>query len=145
MRVMSETPPDDPRDLIATAERVVSEVKALRGDLASKRSLRKAWRVVAFDVLLSLVGLGLWYSQVQTNDRLEESLRQNYTTAQQQQVTRVRVLCPLYEVLLTAAANPNPAVAQSAEQKARLATALATIQDGYRTLGCSPALPAAEP
>lgn len=139
--------PDD-GDLAEAARRVIGEVRGLRADLAKKaekQSVRRTWRVLAFDVVLSLVGLGLWYSQVQTNDRLEESLRQNYTTAQQQQVTRVRVLCPLYEVLLTAAANPNPQVATTVEQKARLAAALATIQSGYRTLGCTPALPSAGP
>lgn len=132
--------PQSPQDLIATAERVIGEVRALRGDLASKRSLRKAWRVVAFDVVLSLVGLALWYSQVQTNHRLQDSLKQNYVTAQQQAETRVRVLCPLYTILLAAVQNPASPTPGTPEQRARVAKAAETIRKGYTTLGCTPAL-----
>lgn len=136
---MSDVP--DSRELVETAARVIGEVQALRADLATKaekRTVRRTWRVLVVDVALSLVGLALWYSQVQTNHRLEQSLHQNYTTAQQQQVTRVRVLCPLYTLLLAAASNPNPEVAALPAQQARLAAALATIRDGYQTLGCPP-------
>lgn len=124
---------------IATAKaKAAADVALERKD--RRRAAVKFAVVVGLDVVLSLVSLGLYISQGQTNRRLEESLHQNYLTAQQQQVTRVRVLCPLYEVLLTAASSPNPEATQTPQQKARLASALATIEDGYRTLGCKPTL-----
>lgn len=133
--------PDAPK-LIATAQSVVAEVQALRGDLASRRSLRRAWRIVAFDVLLSLISLGLWYSQVQTNHRLQDSLHQNYITAQQQALTRVKVLCPLYTVLLAASADPTRRAQLPPSQWPRYDAAVKTIETGYATLGCQPPLPA---
>lgn len=127
--------------LIATAQAVTDEVKALREDLASRRSLRRAWKLVAFDIALSLVSLALWYSQVQTNHRLQESLHQNYVTAQQQASTRVRVLCPLYEVLLAAAADPSRRAQLPPSQWPRFDAAVRTIRAGYAALGCQPPLP----
>lgn len=145
--MMSETAPEArspqpprPEDLIATAQAVVAEVQALRGDLASKKSLRRTWGFVLFDVALSLAGLGLVGWQFHTNSQINNSLHQNYVTAQQQAITRVRVLCPLYEILLGAASNPAPQNSATPEQKARLGQALATIKDGYKTLGCQPPL-----
>jgi len=141
---MAEQQPQEAsaRDLIATAQAVVDEVQSLRGDLASKRSLRRTWRIVAFDVVLSLVGLALWYSQVQTNHRLEESLHQNYVTAQQQAETRVRVLCPTETALLVLLSLPRPATAPalSAPQQKALTSAIQTFTSSYKSLKC-PALP----
>lgn len=136
-----QVPVPDGGELAEAARRVIGEVQGLRADLvlkAEKRTVRRTWRVLAFDVVLSLVGLGLWYSQVQTNHRLQESLHQNYVTAQQQAETRVRVLCPLYTVLLAAATDPTPRTPGTPEQQARVARAVQTIQDGYKTLGCPP-------
>ncbi len=157
---MSEHVPDI-QDLMATAARVAAEVQGLRADLADKasntdmegkadkktvrRSGRRTWRVLFFDVALSLVGLALWYSQVQTNHRLETSLHQNYATSQQQQETRTRVLCPLYTVLLAATLNPTPRVADTPAQRLQFEMAVGTIRAGYATLGCTPALPPASP
>lgn len=114
-------------------------------DLAAERADRRlaSWKfagIVLADVALSVVGLGLYFNQLSINHRLETSLKQNYTTSQQQAVTRTRVLCPLYEVLLAAAANPAPQATATPEQKARLEKAVKTIRDGYTTLGCTPPL-----
>lgn len=144
-------------ELVEAAARVAGEINGLRTDLASKASrkdmatkasktsVRRGWLVVVVDVALSLVSLGLWYSQVETNHRLETSLHQNYATAQQQAETRTRVLCPLYTVLLAATLNPTPRVADTPAQRAQFETAVGTIRAGYTTLGCTPALPPVSP
>jgi len=137
---MAEQQPQEAsaRDLIATAQAVAAEVQSLRGDLASKRSLRRTWRIVAFDIVLSLVGLALWYSQVQTNHRLEQSLHQNYATSQEQAETRVRVLCPTETALLVLLSLPRPATAPalSVPQQKALTSAIQTFTSSYKSLKC---------
>jgi hypothetical protein len=134
-------------DFRAAREQAAADIEAAKqqaaADVAAERRDRRraGWKfalVVIADLVLSLVIGGLYLSERNTNHKLEDSLRQNYTTAAQQQVTRVRVLCPLYTLLLAAASNPSPEVAALPAQQARLAAALATIRDGYQTLGCPP-------
>lgn len=123
-------------DIEAAKQQAASEVAAERRD--RRRANWKFTLVVAADLLLSLVIGGLYLSEQDTNHKLEASLRQNYTTAAQQQVTRVKVLCPLYTILLAAATDPTPRAPGTPEQQARVARAVQTIQDGYKTLGCPP-------
>lgn len=126
-------------DIDAAKKKAAADVAAERRD--RRYANYKFALVVVLDIVLSLVSISLYYSQVQTNNRLQTSLRQNYLTSQQQAEIRTKVLCPLYTVLLTAASSPNPEVTQTPVEKARIATALATIQAGYVTLRCTPALP----
>lgn len=130
----------------AAEDSVEAAKKKAAQDVAAERRDRryagyKFALVVVLDIVLSLVSLGLWYSQEQTNNRLQTSLRENYTTAQQQDRTRVRVLCPLYTLLLDAAQSPTPRTPDTPAQQEQVAKAVKTIQDGYATLGCTPKLP----
>lgn len=116
-------------------------VETLSADLRSlKRQthVNRVWRNVlaVLVVVLVVVIADLAY----TNKRTEDSLHQNYVTAQQQAQTRVQVLCPLYGLFLGAVQNPSQP-AQTSAQKAQLAKDLAIIQKGYKSLGCSPSLP----
>lgn len=96
---------------------------------------------IALTITMAFVVVGL----VRTNDAVRESLAQDYVTAQQQAQTRVQVLCPLYEVLLAAVANPSPEAQATPAAKAQFDLAVKTIRDGYGTLGCVPPLPPATP
>lgn len=170
---MSATPegPGEARVLADAAEHASSSAVALAGQLAAlrqelaeerkqrreelaaerKRGRRNSLGLIfmslglVLDVALTGAIAGLAWGQVRANDRIEQSLRTNYTTAQQQTQTRVHVLCPLYEVLLAAAANPSPESQSSPAAKARFNQAVKTIRDGYTTLGCTPPLPTATP
>lgn len=152
-------PPDassDARTVVEAAGRVsdsagflVEELKALRTQLAvtEQRRRRGAFALVvvsmgfaldiALTVTMTLVVIGL----VHTNHSVQQSLAQNYVTASQQAQTRVRVLCPLYEVLLAASAVPPPPSQATAASRDQYAKAVKTIRDGYTTLGCQPPLP----
>lgn len=147
--------PEDP-DLFDMGARVVEEVSALRAALASEEEQRKkavlrehddrrrkqrlTWAVLGFDVVASVVGLTLWLGQRAADDRIRDSLRQDYVTAQQQDATRVRVLCPLYTLLLASVSNPTPRSPGTPAQQEQFAKAVKTIKDGYATLGCTPKL-----
>jgi hypothetical protein len=61
-------------------------------------------------------------------------------TSRQQDETRSKVLCPLYQVLLTASTHPTSTTPGSPAQQAQFEKAVATIKTGYTTLGCTPAL-----
>lgn len=165
-----EEPGPDYAALIATGERVSAQMEALREDLraakeeaakkveaaearaaanlktenaARRRSQRRTWVTVLLDVALSLVSLVLWHAQADTNHRLQESLRQNYMTQAQQAETRVRVLCPLYTLLLASTADPTKRAALPAAQRVQYDASVKVIKDGYTALGCRPALPTA--
>jgi hypothetical protein len=126
-------------DLKAAQEKSAADLK--RENAARRRSQRRTWVTIVLDVCLSLVSLLLWHDQVDTNHRLQESLNQNYITQQQQQATRVKVLCPLYEVLLGVASDPARTAGMTAAQAERAKAAVLVIENGYRTLGCLPKLP----
>lgn len=135
-------------DLRASEER---NAKALRVE-KSKRRKSQWWLLtaIAVDVAITIALATILSGQASTNAHLkaataqiQESLQQNYSTAQQQAETRTRVLCPLYTVLLAATLNPSPRVADTPAQRAQFETAVGTIRAGYATLGCTPALPPA--
>lgn len=110
------------------------------------RSTRRRTAVTAIGLLLD-VGLTIALAtvlsgQADTNRQLRQSVAQNYITQQEQQATRVRVLCPLYTVLLASATDPNRATAMTPAQHAQVAAAIQVVRDGYAALGCLPALPA---
>lgn len=84
-------------------------------------------------LIVALVGLS------NANHRVQESLRQNYVTAQQQVETRIKVLCPLYGALV-ASVNPAMRASLPPEQQKQFDANAKIIKDGYRTLGCQPPL-----
>lgn len=149
----------------ATGERVTGQFESLRAELAAaearaitrvaaaeargaehlkserdkrRRSQRRTRIAIGFDVLLTVVVATILNSQADTNRRIQESLRQNYITQAQQAQTRVRVLCPLYEVLLGVASDPARSTGMTEAQQARSAAAVKVIEEGYATLGCPP-------
>jgi Mn2+/Fe2+ NRAMP family transporter len=123
-----------------------TKIEALgRADARRKKAIRLLFVAIGFDLALTAVVGFLLHGQAVTNDRIRESLRQNYATTQQQAITRVRVLCPLYSVLLAAAADPARAQTLTAAQKATYEKNVQVIRDGYTTLGCQPELPTVSP
>lgn len=145
---MSTAPeePGDARALTEAAEHaalnagaLAEQIAGLRADLATerKRGRRNTLGLV-------FMALGLLLDVVLTVSLVVVSMEQ-YVTASEQARTRVRVLCPLYEVLLAAAANPSPESQSSPTAKARFDAAVKTIRNGYTTLGCLPPLPDVTP
>ncbi len=166
---MTETPPDhlDPDEnqpdlsvLVRTAHRVTDQIESLQRTLAEattkskqeiaaerrarRRSIWLTTGVVVIDIALSVASLILYIGQRQTNQKLAESLRENYTTSQQQAQTRVRVLCPLYTLLL-ASVDTSKRNALPPTQQAVYDHTVKVIRDGYNALGCTPALSAVIP
>lgn len=156
MSTDAELPPSQ-ADLIAAVAELNASVAALgtlveensdylerkiaalnRADARRKRSIRLAFITIAADLLVTSIGLAIWHQQSDTNQRIQQSLHANYITQQQQADTRVRVLCPLYTVLLAAAKNPQPGAVGTPEQKARFDASVKVIQDGFAALGCDP-------
>lgn len=126
----------------AAADIAAAEQKAA-ADVDRERRNRKrgAWYffgALAADLVLSAVSIGLYVG-------VQDSLHQNYVTAQQQAETRSKVLCPLYQVLLTASTHPTSNTPGTPEQQAQFEKAVLTIKDGYTRLGCTPKLPASSP
>lgn len=143
---VSEQQPDGGEGLgalTAEAEVLAEAVDDLRAALRRSRRFGIATMVgLVLDVTLTIILATVLNGQSNTNHRIQDSLRQNYITQQQQSDTRVRILCPLYSVLLSSASTPpNPPLSPAA-QKIRNAS-VKTIKDGYITLGCQSALPKA--
>ena len=147
------TPPEQPGDAQALTEAaehaaagagaLADQIAGLRADLATerKRGRRNTWGLV-------FMALGLLLDVVLTVSLVVVSMEQ-YVTASEQARTRVRVLCPLYTLLLASTANPDPRSQSTPAARAQFKAAVKTIQDGYITLGCQPPLavvtPAADP
>lgn len=115
-----------------------------KADDRRKRSVRWAFATIAADLLVTSIGLVIWHSQAETNRRIQESLRSTYITQQEQQATRVRVLCPLYSLML-ASVDPKARAAMPPAQQKVYDHTVQVIRDGYGTLGCQPQLPPATP
>jgi hypothetical protein len=132
-----------------SAGSLVGEVAALREQLAVTEGRRRRgayalWLVsagFALDIALTITMAFVVAGLVHTNQAVQQSLAQDYVTAQEQAETRVRVLCPLYEVLLAATASPSPQSQTTPAARAQYLAAVKTIKDGYTALGCRPALP----
>jgi hypothetical protein len=128
--------------LTTTATNLQTSVNTLTRRMRVTRR-RTVW--IAFSVLLDFaltIALATVLSgQADTNRRVRESLAQNYTTAQQQAQTRIKVLCPLYTILLASATDPARAVAMTPAQRAQLAVSVKVVRSGYTALGCLPPMP----
>lgn len=149
----------DARNLAEAAGRVsdnagslVREVAALRAQLAVTEGRRRRgayalWLMsagFALDIALTITMAFVVAGLVHTNRAVQRSLAQNYVTTQQQADTRVRVLCPLYTLLL-ASVDPAKRGTLPAAQRLVYDHTVQVIKDGYNTLGCTPALPAVTP
>lgn len=127
-------------DLKASEERNAGNLRAEK----SKRRRSQRWLLaaVAVDVAFTITLATVLSGQASTNAHLkaataqiQESLRQNYLTAQQQRATRVDLLCPLYQALLGVADIPPSTPLPSAQLKARN-DAIAALKRGYTKAGC---------
>jgi hypothetical protein len=116
-----------------------------KADRRRRFSIRLMFGTIAADLMVTGVGLFILHTQAVTNGRIQESLRQNYTTSQQQAITRTRVLCPLYQVLLASAQDPVRVAALTTQEKKTFEANVRVIRDGYVTLGCQPPLPETPP
>ena len=99
-------------------------------DVAAERRDRRLanWKfaiVVAVDLVLSAVSVGLYADQRATESKLHQ--------------TQTAVLCPLYK--LFAQAIQAPRVGETDQQKAVRIAAQEPILTGYVRLGCTPLLP----
>lgn len=151
---MSTAPeePGDARTLAAAAEHVsdsagalAGQIAALREELAAEREQRRT-EVAAErrrgrrnSLGLVFMAMGLVLDIVLTISIVVIASDQ-YITASEQARTRVRVLCPLYSLLL-ASVDPAKRDALPPAQQTVYDHTVQVIQDGYRTLGCQPALP----
>jgi hypothetical protein len=170
MTQMDPSSPEEPdlRSVVATARQVADVVRQLRTELREaaekaeadvareeadrkaavlaegverRRKQRRLWVTIGLDVVLSLVSVSLFLEQRDTNHRLQDSLNQNYVTAQQQLETRQELLCPLYGTLYALAeAQPAGAPLTAAQATAR-DSAVETLMSGYAKAGCQPKLP----
>jgi hypothetical protein len=128
--------------LTATAASLQASVDTLAQRLRTTRRRTVITAIgLLLDVALTIALATVLSGQADTNRRVRESLAQNYITAQQQAATRIKVLCPLYTVLLASSADPARLAAMTPAQRAQLAASVKVIRDGYTTLGCLPPLP----
>jgi hypothetical protein len=135
-------------ELKASEERSAAQATA---KVAAEKAERRKWQrrltiAVAFDVVMTLALATVLSGQASTNSQLkranqqiQESLRQNYVTAQQQLVTRTELLCPLYGALLGVASNQSPTPMTAAQKKAR-DDAIDALRKGYTRAACLPKL-----
>ena len=133
--------------LVAESAELRETIVGLRADLKAEKSKRRRsqrWLLaaVAVDVAFTITLATVLSGQASTNAHLkaataqiQESLRQNYLTAQQQRATRVDLLCPLYQALLGVADIPPSMPLPSAQLKARN-DAIAALKRGYTKAGC---------
>ncbi len=129
-------------ELVAEATALKEVVEDLTTALTRQRFFTFATAAALFlDVILTVVLATVLNGQASTNRQIKESLRQNYATSQQQAQTREKVLCPLYTVLLTSAADPARRAGLSTAGQKQFDASVQTIKDGYATLGCQPPLP----
>jgi hypothetical protein len=154
---VEESGPTTVQELVAVVTRLDTSVRthnestklkliALeRADRRRRFSIRMAFATIVADLVVTSVGLAVLHNQGLANHRIQESLRQNYTTSQQQAITRTRVLCPLYQVLLASAQDPVRVAALTTQEKKTFEANVRVIRDGYVTLGCQPPLPETPP
>jgi hypothetical protein len=133
------------RESLADLITAAGELRAAVGDLQSRIKVNRRWNyiltgLVTLKAATIIVLIVVIVNLAHANSRIQDSLHQNYVTAQQQAQTRVNVLCPLYGLFLGAVAHPQQP-AQTETQKAQLAKDTQIIKDGYRSLGCQPPLP----
>jgi hypothetical protein len=112
------------QDIAAAKKKAAAEVAAERRD--RRRANWKFGIVVALDIALSAVSLGLYVDQRDTDARLRQ--------------TQQAVLCPLYTLFVSAVQTAPPG--ETPAQHAIRLAAQNTVRRGYRALGCKPPLPA---
>lgn len=79
------------------------------------------------------------------NHRIRDSLRQSYVTSQQQAQTRIKVLCPLYSVLLASIGSQPPSGNVGSALRKQYDASVKVIRDGYAALDCASSTPSAAP
>lgn len=98
---------------------------------ANRRIIYTIGSLAILKVITIIVLIVIIVNMGHTNHRLQTTVRQNIATEEEQTAIRVKTLCPLYELFLDAAKNPNVPPAQ------RATTAqIKVIQDGYDALKC---------
>lgn len=85
-------------------------------------------RLAAYVAVVMAGAGGMW--------RVETTARQAHDVARQQQVTRAKVLCPLYEVF-AATDTPQRRAATPKDQLPAYKHAMDVIHDGAVTLDCA--------
>ena len=115
-----------------------------RSDSRKGKNIRVLALTLALDLAVTSLGLFVWHNQAETNRKIQQSLRSTYITQQDQQATRIRVLCPLYTLLL-ASVDPKARAVMPPAQQVMYDHTVRVIRDGYGTLGCEPTLPTAAP
>lgn len=135
-------------ELAEAEKRTAANLKAEKGK--RRRGQRWILAVITFDLAVTIAVATVLSGQASTNAHLktataqiQESLRQNYATTQQQAQVRTQVLCPLYGVLIAFADDPARTVGLTPAEKLRSDKAVAVVQAGYKALGCEPVLTAA--
>jgi hypothetical protein len=136
---------DEERESLEELAAEASKLRAAVHDLQERISFNRRWNqiltgLIALKAATIVVLIVVVVNLSHTNSRIQESLHLNYVTAQQQAQTRSQVLCPLYGLFLGAVETPSQPV-ETEQQRQQLAKDLKIIQDGYRSLGCQPALP----
>lgn len=116
------------------------------GDLfkALRRNRQLAFATAAglvLDVILTIVLTVVLNGQADTNRNLQESLRENYVTSQEQAQTRIKVLCPLYEVMLASTTDPTKRSSLTPAQQKQYDASVKIIKDGFVTLNCPTSTP----
>ena len=136
--------PDSVEELTAVAGGLKSSIDTLSanfdvlsGKAESNRRIVIALGVVSTVLTATVIALvAVVIGLNHTNHRLETSLRNDYTTSQQQSVTRTRVLCPLYQFVL-AQASPATRAALPPDRQKQYDAELKVFQDGYAALKCT--------
>lgn len=112
-------------DSVQASERATQlKLEALR-----KADRRRAWLTGLTSVLVVLCMVGIVVGLV--------VLKTDYATRQDQQATRVRVLCPLYAFAVTQLDLVNQSALPADKQKV-FAEELQVFRTGYANLGCTP-------
>lgn len=130
-------------DRISELSQKADDLIQVVGKLAHVQRVNR-WHKIAFSVLLALdlaltVALAtVLNGQADQNHKIKQALAQNYTTSQQQQQTRVEVLCPLYQLLVSLAEDPNRTAGMTPEQKLKSDAAAQSLEKQYSKLKCTP-------
>lgn len=136
---------DHDRESIGGLAAAAADLNESVRNLQKKISINRRWTIAltglfAIQAVVVLALVVVIINVIDTSNRIQSSLKQNYRTAQQQEATRSQVLCPLYGLFIAAVANPQQPP-QTPEQKQQLAVDAKIIRDGYTYLNCQPPLP----
>lgn len=137
---MTESDADD--RLTAIGGQLVQEVQGLSRRFRVLRRLTIGLAVsFAVDLTITVVLATVVSNQSDISHKLQQALTQNYTTSQQQTLTRTENLCPLYQLLIGLTDDPIRPPNQTAEQAANTAKASKALHQQYDRLKCPPVSP----